>query len=253
MFSFLAFGLLLAFSGQDYERGVALIESGRADLAVEPLLRAAGASPNDARVFKALAVAYASSSNYAAAEPAFGRACALAPRLADACYFHARALYALNRFEASLAVLDRLSDPHWKVELARAEALEALSRFSEAETRFHKAVSACNSRSADPAVALARFLIRQGRYAEAAPPLNPVLERFPNSADAHTLLGRILLEDGKLAAAAAHLETAVSLAPGSAQAHLLLAKAYVRLGRSGQAEPHFKAAEAAETASQGGR
>jgi tetratricopeptide (TPR) repeat protein len=239
----LAAFLLLAFvQTGDYEKGVVLFEKGDAAGAVLFLARAAEANPRDARAWKALGVAWAAQSAYAQAEPAFRRACDLDPKLEDACYYEARALYALDRYQPSLEVLQQLDTKPAKVRLAIAEDLEALGRASEAETEFKAATALGRGAEPQSGIAYGRFLVRQGRFSEAVAPLEAVLQRFPNSAEAYIHLGRALLEQGKLSEAIARLERAVALDATSVQAHLLLANAYVRAGRSNDAQPHFEAA-----------
>jgi tetratricopeptide (TPR) repeat protein len=217
-----------------------LIEKGQFDAAIPLLTRVAAARPNDAQVFKALGVAHAARGEYDAAEPAFAKACGLNPQLPDACYYYGRALYALNRFDASLDALRR-APAGWRVSLGIAQALEALGR-NESEAEFRKALAACRDADPQPGVAFAQFLIRQGRQTEAVAPLETVLKRFPRSAEAHTHLGRLLLDRGDHSAAIDHLRQAVAIDEKSAQAHLLLANAYVQAGRQQDAKPHFEEA-----------
>jgi Flp pilus assembly protein TadD len=235
--------LILAWAQvADYQQGVALIERGDPVAAVPYLARAAAADPKSAQNWKALGVAYAAQKNYAEAVAPFAKACALDPKLPDACYFQARALYALDRYEASLEALSRTHADTWRVRLARAQALEALAR-PEADHTFRDALAACRNADPEPATAYARYLLRQARAAEAIPILQPTLAAHPNAAEAHLYLGRALTETNQLAEALPHLERAATLAPTNAQAHLLLAKLYVRLNRPADAEPHFAQAQ----------
>lgn len=225
-----------------YEEGVARFERGDVAGAVPLLARAAKEHPDDAQYWKALGVAYAAQRLYREAEEPLRKACGLDPKLEDACYFYARDLYAMERFEESLRALDRADRESWKVELAAGEALEALERAAEAEKALRHAVELAHGNDARPGVRLGQFLIHQGRAAEAMPVLKEVVTRFPNDAEAQTDLGRALLETDHAVDAIMHLERAVTLAPESAQAHLLLAKAYVRGGRAAEAQAHFDAA-----------
>ena len=188
---------------------------------------------------KALGVAHSILSQYELAEPAFAQACRLAPKLADACYFHGRALYALNRFEASIAALEKAGGSA-KVRLGIGQALEALGRFDQAERAMREATA--NSNDPAASVALGLLLLRTARAAQAEAILTGTLRRFPQSAEANLGLGRALMERAAVDLAIPHLERAVSLTPESAQAHLLLAKAYMRVGRDKDAQPHFEAA-----------
>jgi tetratricopeptide (TPR) repeat protein len=226
----------------DYEQGVAHFQKGDLTAAIPFLTRAADAHPRDAQMWKALGVAYAARQDYASAEPALRLACELDAKLEDACYFQARALYAMDRYDASLKALERDGRGTWKVRLARAQALEALGMAERADKEFRESVALCRGADPAPGMGYGLFLIRQGRMADAVAPLEEVLKRYPASAGAQTYLGRALLDSGRLPDAVPHLERAVALAPSSAQAHLLLAKAYVRLGRAGEAQEHFEMA-----------
>jgi protein O-GlcNAc transferase len=241
--------LLLALqsvlTNPDYQRGIALLQNGEPEGAIPLLIRSSQASPRDARGWKALGVAYAAQGSYELAEPGFHRACELDQKLEDACYYYGRALYALNRFEPSLQVLERaagLQPKSWQIHLGIAQALEALARPQEAGKEFITALSLSENRDPKPGVAYGLFLLRQGRMDEAIAPLEVVLKRFPASSEAHIHLGRALMEQGKVADGIVHFEKAVAIDSKSAQAHLLLGKAYVREGRASEAQLHFQAA-----------
>jgi len=229
----------------DYDRGVALVQKGDFEQAIPLLARAAESQPQDARTWKALGVAYAARGLYGEAEAPFRRACELAPKLEDACYYAGQALYLLDRYEEALATLEsaaKLDSKSWKIRLGIAQALEAQGKASQAGESYQQAVALCANRDPAPGAAYGRFLVRQGRLKEAIPPLEAVLTRFPKSPEALTQLGRALLEDGQTTAAIPRLESATALVPRSAQAHLLLAKAYVKAGRTAEAQAHFEAA-----------
>jgi tetratricopeptide (TPR) repeat protein len=228
-----------AQSPPDYEQGVALFDRGEFAAALPFLDRAAKADPRNAQKWKAVGVTYAALKKYADAEETLGRACRLDYKVPDACFFYARTLYALDRYEDSLAALERADPRSWRARLARAVALEALGRAGPAEKEFLESLALCRSADPSPAAAYARFLIRQARASEAIPLLQKTLAQHPDSAEAHTWLGRALFDTGKFADALPHLERAVALTPTSAQAHLLLAKAYIRLGRNSEAQPHL--------------
>lgn len=223
----------------DYDQGVARFQAGDLAGALPYLLRAAEANPRNAQMWKALGVVYAARKEYARAEPALGRACRLDPKLDDACYFHGRALYALDRYEASLEALQRADARAWKVRLAKGQAFEALGMPDRAEQEFRGSVALCRAADPAPGVAYGLFLVRQGRSADAIAPLEETLKAYPASADAHIYLGRALLDGGRTAEALPHLERAAALAPQSAQAHLLLARAYTQSGRPAEAQAHF--------------
>jgi len=231
-----------------YEQGVALIAKGQMEAAIPFLTRGTQAAPGDARTWKALGVAYAASNQYERAEPAFARACALDPKLEDACYYQARALYALNRFEPSLQILQR-EPKSWKVLLGIGQAFEALGRPEDAENAFKSSLETVRGADPGPGSAYGLFLLRQGRANEAVGPLRQVLTRFPDAPEAHIHLARAFLEEGKVEAAIPLLERAVAMRPASSQAHLLLGRAYVRAQRTAEAQAHFSAAERYEDGS----
>ena len=123
--------LLLAAQSGAYQRGVQAFEQGRHQEAIALLSEAVRQAPRDAQAWKVLGVVHAARSDYREAEPPFARACELNPRLTDACYYHGRALYMLNRFEDALAPLERalrVDAVRGRAETAIAESLEALGR-----------------------------------------------------------------------------------------------------------------------------
>jgi tetratricopeptide (TPR) repeat protein len=230
----------------DYDHGVALFEKGDPAAALPYLDRAAKSDPANAQKWKAAGAAHAALKHYADAEESFGRACKLDYKLPDACFFHARTLYALDRFEEALAALEHADPRNWRARLARAESLEALGRAATAEQEYKQSLTLCRNADPKPAVGYAEFLVRQGRAAESIPRLEEALAAHPTNADLHLWLGRALFDTNQLPEALPHLEQAVALNPKSAPSHLLLAKALTRLGRPSEAQPHY--AEAAKHA-----
>ena len=86
---------------------------------------------------------YAAQEKYELAEQPFRRACEIDPKEPDACYYWARTLYSLSRFEAALRAYEKDAKP-WrgKTLLGMALALEALDRDSEAENLYREAIRA---------------------------------------------------------------------------------------------------------------
>ena len=239
----LAIAALCAFvESTDYEQGVALFERGQFAVALPYLERAAKADPQNAQKWKAVGVTYAALKQYREAEETLGRACRLDHKVPDACYFHARALYALDRYEDALAALQHADPRNWRARLARAESLDALGRATPAEAEYRQAITLCRNADPKPAVGYAQYLVRQGRAFDAIPALEEALAAHGRNAEVQIWMGRALVETNRIRDAVPHLERAVALAPSSAQAHLLLAKAYTRLGRQADARPHFELA-----------
>ena len=237
--------LLLAASlagpaDQFYRSGVALFEQGKLDAALAALERAVRAQPNHAAAWKALGVVYAAQGDAPLAEPAFREACRLAPSLADACFYHGRALYLLNRFDEAIGVLSRIAKDDPRAHRVIALSLGGLGRWPEAETEFKTAIRLYR-RGEDPRIDYGVAMMRQGRPGESLAPLEAALRGAPDSARAHLELGRALVQLERLEPALVHLERAVAVDPKSASARLLLGKLYLRLGRPEQAEPHLRA------------
>jgi tetratricopeptide (TPR) repeat protein len=237
--------LLLFWQGDAYQRGVAAFEQGRLAEALSLLQAATTAEPQNAQAWKALGVLYASQGDTRAAVDPFARACSLNSRLLDACYYHGRALYTLNRFDEAIPSLERALDPA-KVksmpETAIGECLEGLGRRDEAEKRFLAAIARRDDFEERARTAYARFLLRDGRATASVPMLEAAIARAPNSAEAHYQLGRALQQLDRLPASLTHLERAVALDPRRPAARLLLARVLRRLGRSGDAAAHEQAA-----------
>lgn len=231
--------LFLMAADELYRTGVALLDKGEPAKAAAVLQKAAEAAPRNALVWKALGVAHAAQGNYGEAEPPFGTACKLDQQLEDACYFHARALYALNQFEASIAVLEKIKTPDrrpWRIPLGIAQASEALGLRGQAHAEFQRAMRLYEGSGKgfrgrpddDPRLHYGIFLFRQGNTREALPRLEASARDFPASARAAFELGRALYQAERLEEAEKHLRRSVELGHGST-AEMLLAKTRQRL------------------------
>jgi tetratricopeptide (TPR) repeat protein len=245
------FGLLagLAFflPAQDaaslYREGLRLFAEGKSEAAAASLEQSLGIQPANAAAWKALGVVYASRGDYERAEPAFRNACERQPTLADACLYHGRSLYLLDRFTPAIDILRRALKGSDTVEGHRllALSLEAAGRTAEAEAGFVAALRLGGKTppDEDPGIDYGVFLYRQGRTVQALAPLDAAIERHPDSARAHLELGCVLLSLDRLEEAARHLERSLAL-HDSPRAHQLLGKAYLRQGKYEAAEVHLK-------------
>ncbi len=212
----------------DFAAGAKAFAAHRYGEAAAALSRAVVAQPDNAHWWKALGAAQAARASYPLAAEAFARACLLDPAEPDACFFRARALYALDRYQAAWDVLQRLrsSDPDpARVEEALAESAEALGRLGTAMTLYRQAFARAPGRHS---LAYGRFLVRLGRDAEAIAVLRTALAADPDSAAAQFELGRAYLESGQLDAAVTALTQAVALAPADVAMQRVLAKARAR-------------------------
>ena len=207
-----------------YADGVRLIEEGKLQQAVARLQLAVKQSPAKAQPWKALGVAYAMAGDYAAAELPFEMACGLDKKLPDACYFWARALYALNKFEPAIRELNKLEEPQTgRIFTALGQAEEALGNSREAEKAFQKALAAKDS-AGESRLHYGIFLFRSGRISESGDMLEASLKLLNRSPEAAAELGRVRYQQGNLAEAERLLRTALSWEPGRESAKLLLEK-----------------------------
>jgi tetratricopeptide (TPR) repeat protein len=131
------------------------------------------------------------SGRFAEARPILEKACIV--KESNACYLLGRTLFTLDLYDQALPILLplRATDPApWRVEDALALTYEALRQPLEAETMYRLAIKGNGGRSADPSYHYGRFLIREGRAAEAIDVLAPVVKRFPSYTAARFELGR---------------------------------------------------------------
>jgi tetratricopeptide (TPR) repeat protein len=216
--------LVVAFSGgaaQDISAGHAAFEEGRAALTARKMEAAAAA---------------------------FGKACALAPGEADACYYSGQTLHILGRFDESQRAFERALEhatAQGKARIHRAAALNlvALGQPEKAEIQFQAAVRSYLDHASgpeDPRVDYGAFLVRQGRTEDALQLLEKAAKAKPGSARAHAELGKALLDSGKAQAAAKSLERALALDPSAWAIRLILGRAYLQLGRTQEADREFR-------------
>lgn len=213
-------------AAQAYREGVALFEQGRAAEALPLLERAAGLDERNAQYWKVVGVARAKLADYRGSVEPFGKACKLNPRLVDACYYHGRSLYASDLYQEALAPLRQalaVDTVKGRAETAIGQCQEALGEEEGAERTFRSAVGRNDGWAQSARLAYGRFLVRQGRAAEAVPVLEAAQQ--PESADARYELGLALSQCDRLAEAVRELERA----PDHEAARLLLGKVKARL------------------------
>jgi Flp pilus assembly protein TadD len=221
------------------------------------LLRAQ--DPSKAAVFKKLGMTHVRDQNLGAAQKAFATACELDPKDEDNCYFLARTLYMLDRWEDAKAPFEKALRAASKPALARvhrAIALNfiALGNTAGAERHLKEAVRlypGLGILAEDPHVDYGAFLFRQGRLQEALPLLKEAVQTAPGSARAQTEMGRLLLHLGRAQDAVDSLRKAVDLNPRASSPRLLLGRAYMQLGRTNEAQRELQLARelAGESAS----
>lgn len=257
---------LLAQSDAPFERGLALLQAGRALEAAEALESAAASRPSDPAVLYYLGNAHLRAGDAERALAALERSVALEPGSAAAQLSLGQAAGALGEFDRAGAALDRAArlDPGRARPLVEKGRL-ALLRFEvgEALREFGRAVEA---QPADPdalrGLAEARFLARDlegarvacekglsvapgdrgllawrarvlsrlegGETAERA--YREALEAGGHDAELHFELGAAALREGKVPAAVERLRLALDRDPAHAGARFALARAIARSG-----------------------
>lgn len=235
--------------GDVCRQGADLFQRGELEQARAVLERAVRQQPT-AYCWKVLGVVHAAGSDYRRAEPAFAEACRANAKEPEACYFWARALYSLDRFDESLKALDRAAGSTakaWRVRTARGQAFDALGRAAEAEEEFIKALAqrrqdADAPAEPEPLIGYTAFLYRQGRIDDAMKRLRGAPPAFLRLAAYHYQLGRALAQQEKWEDAAEALRNAVSLQSDYAEAHGLLSRVYYRQGKNDLAAEHARRA-----------
>jgi tetratricopeptide (TPR) repeat protein len=198
---------------------------------------------------KLAGVEFAKRGDYRQAEPHFQRACAQDPQEPDACYFQARALYALDRFQESLEVLSKRARTTvlWKHEAAIGQALDALNQ-PLAETHLRRALKLRSQDPSpptelDPLLALSAFLYRQGRAVDSLKLLESAPNEFQSLATYCYQLGRAHLAAQNPDRALSFLTRATQIQPRYSEAHGLLSRAYFQLGNEKLAAHHAERAK----------
>lgn len=234
--------LLAALAGdaeQDYRRGVALFQQGKPIEALQALEAAVKSRPKFAEAWKVMGVVYAAQGDYPMAEPVFEKACRLAPKLEDACFYHGRVLYLLNRFDDALAILKPLSKSDPRAHRIIALCLDGLGRWPEAEAAYRQAIRH-DPGGEDPRIDYGVALVRQGEARQALSYLREAEKADRQPARASLELGRALVQLDRLQEALPYLQKCVSLEPQSASGHLLLGRVYLRLGMPDRAKVHLE-------------
>lgn len=212
------------------------------------------APPQTPFCLKLSGLIYAATGDYRSSLAPFASACRLNRNEPDACYYWARALYSLDRFEDSLAALSSPSAAKpWKLLTARGQALDALGR-PAAEADLRRALSLRQQDPSpltepDPLLALAAFLYRQGRAPEALTLLNTAPTPYRQIPAFHYQTGRALAQAQRWPDAAESLKNAISLDPNYSEAHGLLSRVYYRLNQPDLAAHHARRATQGSTTS----
>src|SRR5262245_41348258 len=183
--------LVVPAGAQSIDEAIRAMDARRLDEAAAILANVVRQSPKDARAWKLLGIAATSRGDLDGAGEALQKACELAPRDEEACYFRARNLHVVGRFaearEAFEKALQAAPKPMLpKVHRAVALNYVALNMTDDAERHFRKAVQLSrNAGAEDPRIDYGVFLFRQGRSTAALEQLEAAVRDQPSSARAN--------------------------------------------------------------------
>ena len=252
--------------------------AGRAQDALEPLLRARQLEPEDPVGHYNLGVVLAETARLAEAERSFRESIRLRPDFAEAHFHLGSVLASLRRWREaeicygetvglaptnadahsnrgySLFNLGRLDDAvrsyreaiRCNPDAAEAHynlaiALKTLGSTVEAEQSFREALR-CRPDFAEAFYNLGHLLHNQGRATEAEKCYREAIRCNPGDAEAHFGLGVALEASGRPDAAEASLRAALRANPAHAEAHFCLGNVLAALQRSGEAEISYRQA-----------
>jgi len=131
--------------------GIARSVRGRHAEAIEVLLRARAARPEDAMIYNALGGAYERVGDGAQARAALRRACELGPEIAPCWFNYGYRLYVDCEFDAAVTALRRalaLAPQHVQARTLLADALQAEGRTEQAVAQYRELVGAWPGRAA---------------------------------------------------------------------------------------------------------
>src|SRR5258708_31662620 len=178
--------------------GLAHFRAGRSAAARPLLERAVSLSPTSARAWKTLGLVRMSDGDLNGALPALGKACELDKNDEEACYFLARNLHTLGRYESARVAFEkalRAAPRPMLSKVHRAIALHFVALFlpEEAERHFVKAIELAGPahNGEDPRDDYGAFLFRQVRIEQAVRPLEQAVRDAPSSALANFVWGRV--------------------------------------------------------------
>jgi tetratricopeptide (TPR) repeat protein len=224
--------------------GLALMDAGRLDEAIEQFEQALRVNPDFAEAAFDLGLAWGKAGNLPEAIRHYEEALRIRPDFAQA---HnnlgavltraGRIEEAIGHFERAIQIYPGLADAHNNLGIAFGR----LGRADEAIEQFELAVQI------DPDFAKARnnlgdALLRQGRVQEAIGQFEQAARIQPNDASVLNNLGAALWRAGRIQEAVKCYEQALRINPDNAEAHYNLAGALELAGRIPEAIGHYEAA-----------
>lgn len=193
-----------------FNRGVALLDLGRAEPAREEFAHALRLNPRDPKAHNSLGNALLELQRPAEAIPRFAEAVSIEPNYPRAWFNYGTALFRSGKGEEAIA-------------------------------RFERAL-ALDPRMADAEDAMGNVYFQQDQPAKAIPHYEAALRIDPKMADAHYNCGSANLELGRIEAALSHFAAATRLKPADAEIRNHYGAALARAGRMAEAIAEFEAA-----------
>lgn len=224
--------------------GVAALQGGDAEQAVDWIQLAIEVQPQNPGFHANLAQAYLASRRTPEALAAFRRAATLDPRQPQFAVGAANCLAMLGSLAEAEHELRRLARQHPDFTLAwfnLGNAVQEQGRQSEAADLYRRAI-ALEPAFADAHKNLGRSLRQLERFEEAEQAYRRCLALQPDDAPSYCNLASLLMDRGRFAEAASTCEQALQRCPGTADLYLLLGSARTHQGLLASALEDFRAA-----------
>jgi Flp pilus assembly protein TadD len=224
--------------------GVALVDKGRFDEAIENYYKAIQIDPNSADTLNNLGFALAAKGRFDEAIENYRKAIQIKPNSAITLDNLGMALVDKGRFDEAIENFHKAIqiDPNPADALNNLGfALAATGRFDEAIENYRKAIQ-INPNSADKLNNLGFALATKGRFDEAIENYYKAIQINPNSAITLDNLGMALANKGQLDEAIENYRKAIQIKPNYAEAHYNLGVALGMLGRLDEAAGQYRKA-----------
>jgi tetratricopeptide (TPR) repeat protein len=221
--------------------GIALMDDGRCDEAVEHFRKATELDPNYHDARKHLGIAQARAKRPDDALASWQEAVRRQPNSPDVHLNLAHLHRDQGRFDEALAAYHKVlsvTPSHLEARLQVASVLSRQGKIDQAISGFQDCLLYHRDRP-DVWNDLGVLLAMRDRFDDAVAAFRAVLDLRADHADALTNLGNTLLKQDKGEEALGYLRQAVSQRPGHPQPHSNLGAALVQLGKADEAVVHF--------------
>ncbi len=213
--------------------GVAALQSGDAQRAVDLIGKAIALFPNDASFFCNLGNAQQALGQLDDALASYGKAIAMDPTYAGAIFSHAHVLMHKGRLEDAVVGFDQviaIAPQFFQAHLFRGDALQQLQRYADAVTSYDNALSFVPTLF-EAHVNRGMALVGLSDYQGAIASYDKAIALQPDRAEIYINRGVAFAELKKFNESVASFETALRLQPENADAYLNLSKVFRQLGQ----------------------